>query len=75
MSDRTDPTPILGQLGHDADTEQWLASGQLQLRTSNERPESMLPGLGHDEMLAIWRQAAAGDDATSDPRSCGLVAR
>jgi hypothetical protein len=68
VTDRSDPTPILGQLGDDADTEQWLATGQLQLRTSNERPESVLPGLDHDEMLAIWRRAAAGDDATSDSR-------
>lgn len=68
VTDRTDPTPILRQLGPDADTDQWLASGQLQLRTANEHPEDPSPGLGHDEMLAIWRQAAASDDSTSGSR-------
>ena len=61
VTDRTDPTPILRQLGPDAATDQWLASGQLQLRTSNQQPEHTSSGLGHDEMLAIWRQAAAGE--------------
>jgi MEDS: MEthanogen/methylotroph, DcmR Sensory domain len=64
VTDRTDPTPILRQLGPDADTDQWRATGQLQLRTANDQPAHTSSGLGHDDMLTIWRQAAAGDDAT-----------
>ena len=33
VTDRTDPTPILHQLGPDHDTDRWLRSGQLQLLT------------------------------------------
>ena len=67
VTDRTDPTPLLRQLGPDTDTEQWLASGQLQLRTAREEAES---ALGHDEMLTIFREAAAGDeDAPAGSRS------
>jgi hypothetical protein len=65
VTDRTDPTPLLRQLGSDADTDRWRASGQLQLLTADEHPEDATSGLDHDEMLAIWRAAAAGDDNAS----------
>jgi hypothetical protein len=65
VTDRTDPAPLLHQLGPDADTARWLASGQLQLVTTNEQPEPTPSGLGHDQMLGMWRQAVAGSDATS----------
>ena len=65
VTDRTDPTPILRQLGPDADTDQWLASGQLQLQTANEQSEDTPTGLGHGEMLTIWQQAAASETNAS----------
>ena len=68
VTDRTDPAPILHQLGPVHDTDQWLTSGQLRLLTSSEQPEQASPGLGHDEMLELWQRAAAGDDVTSDSR-------
>lgn len=57
VTDRADPAPVLRKLGTDAETEEWLASGQLQVRTSPDEPR---PSLHHHEMVEIFRRATAG---------------
>ena len=65
VTDRTDPTPILRQLGPDAATDQWLASGQLQLRTSNRPARTHLVG--------SRPRRDAGDLATGLRRRCQRI--
>ena len=61
VTDRTDPTPLLEQLGSEAETTAWLASGQLRLLTSADQPPAPPGGLSDEEMLSVLQQAAAGN--------------
>ena len=57
VTDRADPAPVVRHLGTDAETDRWLASGRLQLRTHEHQPRSCLH---HDEMVQMFRSGVAG---------------
>ena len=65
VTDRTDPTALLDQLGSPAETTAWLASGQLRLLTTDDQSLAPPDGLSDEEMLVTLQQAAAGDEATA----------
>jgi hypothetical protein len=60
--DRSDPVPLVDDLGAASETEAWLATGQLQLITSSHQGTRCLH---HDEMLSLWRRAVAHAGSTS----------
>jgi MEDS: MEthanogen/methylotroph, DcmR Sensory domain len=62
VTDRTDPSPLVGQLGSEAETTAWLASGQLRLVTADDRPPAPPQGLSDEDMLMVLQQAASGGE-------------
>ena len=59
VTDRTDPSPLLEQLGTETETTAWLGSGQLRLLTTDDQPPTPPGGLSDEEMLTVLQQAAA----------------
>ena len=60
--DRSDAVPLVDDLGAASETEQWLASGQLQLINSSQQPTRCLH---HDEMLTMWQHTVGRGGNTS----------